>query len=103
MYLRRVTLLSERVVDWNRFPFTIPCVRELDISFDRPIAVFVGENGSGKSTVLEAIAQLSGLPVFGGARADVNAGLGPEANSPLAGALRPSFQKGPRDGYFCLP
>lgn len=61
---------------------------------------FVGENGTGKSTVIEAIAALCRLPVAGGGRHDVAAHHGPERTSVLAGALRPSFRRRPRDAYF---
>ena len=37
-----------------------------DISFKRPVSFFVGENGSGKSTVLEAIAVAYGFNAEGG-------------------------------------
>jgi predicted ATPase len=64
------------------------------------VAFLVGENGTGKSTLLEAIADLCGFPVSGGGKnesADCH-GLGEE--SALARALRPSFRRRPLDGYF---
>lgn len=52
------------------WPASIPAVRQileqgLDFS---PLTVFVGENGAGKSTILEAIAEAYGLGVEGGTR-----------------------------------
>ncbi len=39
------------------FPFTLPVVRELESpTFRAPVTFFVGENGTGKSTILEAVA-----------------------------------------------
>lgn len=39
------------------YPFTLPVVRNLtSLEFDRSVTYIVGENGSGKSTFLEAIA-----------------------------------------------
>lgn len=39
------------------FPFELPVVRSLvSLRFETPVTLFVGENGSGKSTVLEALA-----------------------------------------------
>lgn len=39
------------------FPFNIPVIRTLEtLDFSTPVTFFVGENGSGKSTVLEALA-----------------------------------------------
>ena len=56
--LRQVTLLKERVRDWGGYPFNIPIVRSLStIDLSRRVYSFVGENRSGKSTVLEAIAE----------------------------------------------
>jgi len=99
-YLLKVYAVPERFSDCSAFPFSLRVVRNLDISFDSPVTIFVGENGSGKSTVLEAIASLCGLPVAGGSKADLASRHEPEATSILAQALRPSFRKRPRDGYF---
>ena len=39
------------------YPFHLPFVQQLDkLEFRTPVTFFVGENGSGKSTILEAIA-----------------------------------------------
>src|SRR5215218_2707446 len=49
------------------YPFDIPVVRSLDkIDFRSPVTFFVGENGSGKSTILEAIAAAAGSITIGG-------------------------------------
>src|SRR5262249_50644588 len=57
-------------------------------------------NGSGKSTVVEAIADLCRLPVAGGGRNELAERHGPERESPLAALLRPSFARRPPAGYF---
>jgi len=47
------------------YPFTLPVLQgttELDLS--TPVTLFVGENGSGKSTVLEAIARRCRVPIW---------------------------------------
>ena len=98
-YLLRVRL-KEPGVERDEFPFSIPIVRGLDIEFSSAVTFFVGENGSGKSTVIEAIAALCRLPVSGGSRNELSGGHGPDVESPLAPALRPSFRKRPRDGFF---
>ncbi len=39
----------------DQFPFTLPLIKNLEeIEFEKNITFFVGENGSGKSTILEA-------------------------------------------------
>lgn len=92
--------VKDEAVTHQRYPFHLPILRHLDITFTAPVTFFVGENGSGKSTVIEAIAALSRLPVSGGSRNELAASHGPDTLSPLAAALRPTFRKRPRDGYF---
>ena len=54
MYL---SALRRRRSDNEGFPWNLPVVNALDaLEFDTPVTFFVGENGSGKSTVLEGIA-----------------------------------------------
>jgi predicted ATPase len=66
-YLRSVTLAPAGEIDEEAYPFTIPAVRALDVLEPHPdVTFFVGENGAGKSTVLEAIAVALGLPAEGG-------------------------------------
>ncbi|MFA6400402.1 MAG: AAA family ATPase [Salinivirgaceae bacterium] len=50
----------------GEFPFTIPAIKRLDISFRKPVTFLVGENGSGKSTLLEALAERCGFDSMGG-------------------------------------
>jgi predicted ATPase len=98
-YLLSVRTKPDRVQS-SDYPFHLPLIRSLDFSLLSPVAFFVGENGTGKSTVMEAIAALCRLPVSGGSRNELHEKHGPESASPLASALRPSFRKRPSDGYF---
>jgi predicted ATPase len=67
--LKQVTLLKDRVHEWDRYPFNIPVVRGLSsMAFTRRVCFFVGENGFGKSTVLAAIAEHVGFNREGGGR-----------------------------------
>ena len=53
----------------DRWPFTLPAVRPIigdGLRFSRPVTVLVGENGSGKSTIVEALAEAYGVDVRGG-------------------------------------
>lgn len=69
MYLRRLELLRENLPDQDSYPFSIPAVRNgTSLSFRRNVTFFVGENGSGKSTILEAIAYQCGFHSAGGGK-----------------------------------
>ncbi len=49
------------------FPFNLDLIKNLEeIKFSSNIAFFVGENGSGKSTILEALAYSAQIPTAGG-------------------------------------
>lgn len=67
-YLKRVWLDSEAPRDEERYPHCLPLFRSgsFELSFDRPITIIAGENGVGKSTLLEGIAVLAGFDESGG-------------------------------------
>jgi predicted ATPase len=68
-YLRRLWLDQSRVPDPEAYPFCLPFLRNgFDLSFERAITVIVGENGTGKSTLLEGIAVLAGYNDAGGGK-----------------------------------
>ncbi|HEX6463178.1 MAG TPA: AAA family ATPase [Vicinamibacterales bacterium] len=92
--------LKEGAASGDEYPFSLPLIRCLDIEFTVPVAFFVGENGTGKSTVIEAIAALCKLPVSGGSRNELAGNHGPDTSSALAQYLRPAFRRRPPDAYF---
>jgi predicted ATPase len=98
-YLVRLRLKDAAAAS-GEYPFNLPLVRRLDIEFTSPVTFFVGENGTGKSTVIEAIAALCRLPVSGGSRNELSGHHGPDVSSPLAGSLQPAFRRRPQDAYF---
>lgn len=65
-FLRSVILRRDRIEDADAYPFSIPAVRALDGLELSPVTYFIGENGSGKSTILEALAVASGFNAEGG-------------------------------------
>src|SRR5450432_3823540 len=99
-YLQRVFVVADRIKDADVFPYSLPVVKGLSLSFTNPVTFLVGENGSGKSTIIEGIAEVCGLPVSGGSRNEAAARHGPDQRSALGGVLRPSFSRRPPDGYF---
>lgn len=99
-YLIHAEFHPEAVIDFESYPFNIPAVREIrEIEFHPSITFFVGENGSGKSTVLEALAMNLGFGQEGGTR---NVQFrSTESVSTLHESLR--LARGirkPKDGYF---
>ena len=68
-YLRRVWLDPAQVSDPAAYPFCLPfLVDGFELEFDRAITIIVGENGTGKSTLLEGIAVLAGFDEAGGGK-----------------------------------
>jgi len=53
----------------GQWPFTVPAIRDVarnGLDFGRPVTFLVGENGTGKSTIVEAIAEAFKIDVRGG-------------------------------------
>ena len=86
-------------VDEARFPFSVPAIRSLEaLDLAVPVTFFVGENGSGKSTVLEAIAGAARLPTVGSEDVQADATLVPQRE--LADALQLVWSRRTRRGFF---
>jgi len=68
-YIRSITLLRDQVRSFETYPFSIPAVRGLNTLLLHPrVTFFIGENGTGKSTLLEAIAIKAGFNAEGGSK-----------------------------------
>jgi len=68
-YLRRIWLEPSRITNREAYPFCLPFLRdEFELDFDRAITIIAGENGTGKSTLLEGIAVLAGYDEAGGGK-----------------------------------
>jgi predicted ATPase len=98
-FLKRLAFLEERA-EPGVFPFTLPYARRgFELSFDAAVTFFVGANGTGKSTLLEAIAAQCGLSPEGGSR-DHFLGAADEPEARLADALRLSWLPKVRGFFF---
>ncbi len=66
--------LQKATIDWDKIDAgsylrDIPAIRETrSLAFHKPVTFFVGENGSGKSTMLEALAIAAGFNPEGGTK-----------------------------------
>ena len=100
--IESLTLLRERIEDFDAYPFSVPAIRSLNTLDLHPRVTFlIGENGSGKSTLAEAIAVASGFNPEGGSRSMRFATH--DSVSPVHEFLRIRRGHGrgrPRDGYF---
>jgi predicted ATPase len=83
------------------FPYEVPAVAAVeDLQLDAPVTLLSGDNGSGKSTVIEAIAEAIGFGAEGGELERLGE-LPAVPRAVLGGALEPVLSSTkPRKGYF---
>jgi predicted ATPase len=100
--VRRITADPEAVYDRAVWPASIPAVAQLlrdGLELRRGVTFLVGENGSGKSTIIEGIATAYGMPPEGGSTNGSHTTRPSE--SPLGGWLRVERTPGtPKWGFF---
>jgi predicted ATPase len=66
MHLKKVTLYPERYPTSKHHPFNLNVFQKTaNMAFTAPVTFFLGENGTGKSTLLEAIARRCGIHIWG--------------------------------------
>ncbi|MBZ9637006.1 AAA family ATPase [Clostridium sp. FP1] len=66
-YLRSIQLNKDDIESFSKYPFCLPAIEKLSsLEFHPKVTFIVGENGSGKSTILEAIATAYGFNPEGG-------------------------------------
>jgi predicted ATPase len=97
-FLTQVGLREDRIQP-GVHPFSLPILADgLSLEFTTPVTFFVGENGSGKSTVLEALAWSTGFGTLGGSR-DHQFTEHDEGYA-LGRALTLSWRQRSTDGFF---
>ena len=67
MYLKKISILQDKFPTEEYYPFCLETFRKTgSIEFGTPITIFVGENGTGKSTLLEAVCRKCGIYIWQG-------------------------------------
>src|SRR3954449_5544857 len=103
-YLKRLWLDPERIPDRTAYPFCLPFLRDdFELDFSQAITIIVGENGTGKSTLLEGIAALAGYDGAGGGKGYMpvdHSGAVEKMGGDLARALRASWLPKITTGWF---
>ena len=67
MHLERITLFPDKYPTKDHYPFNQAIFQTpTSIAFRKPVTFFVGENGTGKSTMLTAICKKCNVPIWQG-------------------------------------
>src|SRR5690242_14124934 len=68
-FIKTLELVRERIEQPNEYPYNIPAVKALNrLEIHPKVTFFIGENGTGKSTILESLAVASGMNAEGGSQ-----------------------------------
>lgn len=99
-YLKEIILERDLISSYEEYPFNVPVIKKLNsLKSHKDVTFFVGENGTGKSTLIESIALRLGFGIEGGTK---NVQIKTHDNaSPLFEYLKlvKSYKK-PTDYYF---
>lgn len=98
VHLRSISL-RERETRPKEFPFNLPVIAGWQtLEFSSPVTILVGENGSGKSTVIEALAVAAEMITIGSGSAHRDPTLGHVRE--IAKWLKLVWSKRTRKGFF---
>lgn len=98
IYINRITNLKPKN-ERTSYPYSIPIIEKLDVlKFRKNVTFIIGENGTGKSTLMEAIAINAGFNAEGGGR-NFNFHT-KKSHSDLFSDLQLSRLARYKDGYF---
>ena len=99
IFLRSVEIRSLKEQEGTGFPFSLGVLRSLrEIVFPAPVTFFVGDNGSGKSTILEALACAINSITVGSESVKTDKSLAPLRE--LARHFRLIWEKPTHRGFF---
>jgi len=98
-FLRHISTLIPEGADRSRYPLTLPFLKScvLDLDLTKKVTIIVGDNGTGKSALLEGIAALCGFSLLGGSRNHINYDT---ETAPLSRYLRLSWKPKVTSGFF---
>lgn len=67
LIIKKISLQRDEIKSFKQYPFNIDIVKNFEeLNLDCPVTFFIGENGVGKSTFIEALAVILGMPAEGG-------------------------------------
>ena len=103
-FLKRITLKEPLDSLPDGYPFTLLWLQgEFELNFTEPVTILCGENGTGKSTLIEALASLAGYDEAGGGKGyrpvDHSNALDKNGGD-LADAFRGAWLPKVTDGWF---
>lgn len=99
LIVKRISLEKDKIKSFDEYPFNIEVVKNFDeLNLDSQVTFFVGENGVGKSTFIEAIAVALGLPAEGGTENFIYSTKNTTSN--LSNFLRISTFNKPKTKFF---
>jgi predicted ATPase len=66
-YIKKIALRHDKIDNFDDYPYCLPAIKNFEtLTLHPKVTYLVGENGTGKSTILEAIAVAFGLNAEGG-------------------------------------
>ena len=69
LIVTKISLDRDKIKNFNEYPFNIKLIKNFEeLTFTSSVTFFIGENGVGKSTFIEALAISLGLPAEGGTK-----------------------------------
>ncbi|OTN90259.1 hypothetical protein A5819_002758 [Enterococcus sp. 7E2_DIV0204] len=98
LYLKGIKY--DKALSSTEFPFNLPIAAHIEqLIFETPVTFLIGENGSGKSTIIETMAGLMGLNLEGGSKNNIFTSYKEQPS--FVEATRPiKYPDHPKDSYF---
>jgi len=98
--LRKVILDRDTIPEWDAYPFNVPVIKSLySLDIRSRVCFFIGENGTGKSTLLEAVASVYGFGKEGGSR-NISFATAEKDTNDLSNYIKLSWSQKILGGYF---